>query len=103
MPTIETRLAKGSPAVKTDLTLDWTGVSPAQLQELAERSLVISVQRVYRDAGKIPAKDSIKVADFLQGKGRPEKVITPEKILATAEKMSEEDKKKLLAVLQGKK
>ena len=102
MTTIDTRLAKGSAVVQTEVTLDWSGVPQATIQELAERSVIISLQRVYRESGKIPAKDTVKVADFLSGKGRPDKVITPEKILATASTMSEEDKKKLLALLTAK-
>lgn len=98
---IETRLAAGSPKITTELTLDWSGVTKEQERELAERSLVISLQRVYRDAGKIPAKDSVKVVDFLAGKGRPEKVVTPEKVLAQIPTMKPEDRQRLLAALQA--
>lgn len=102
MPKIQTRLAKGSAQVETDLTIDWSGITPEKMQELAERSLVISVQRVYRDAGKIPTKDTIKALDFLNGKGRPEKQITPEKLMASVDKLTPEQKAELLKALAGK-
>lgn len=98
---VETRLAKGASPVETDLTLDWTGVTPEKMKELAERSVVISVQRVYRDAGKIPATDKIIVKDFMEGKGRPERQLTPEKVLANVEKMTPEQRAELLKKLQA--
>ncbi len=87
---VDTKLSKTGAAHETDLTLDWAGVTPEQLKEWAGRTVVISWQRVAREAGKIPPKDTVKVADFMAGKGRPDKIVTPEKILASVEKMTPE-------------
>lgn len=97
---IETRLATGSPKVETELTLDWTGVTPEEMKEWASRTVVISWQRVSRDAGKIPTKDHVKVHDFMAGKGRPEKVVTPEKFLAEADKLSPQKIAETMAALE---
>lgn len=97
---VDTKLAKGSPSVTTELQMDWDGVKAEDLFELARRSVIINYQRVQRDAGKIPAKDSMKVAEFMAGKGRPDRVVTPEKILATAEKMDEKAQLALIKQLQ---
>lgn len=100
MATISTRLTKGGAEHKTEITLDWTGVTQEQLKEWAGRTVIISWQRVARDAGKVPAKDNVKVKEFMEGKGRPEKAVTPEKILAAAEKMDPKAAADLLARLK---
>lgn len=100
---IETRMSAKSPKIETDVTLDFTGVSPEKMREWATRTVVISCQRVWRDAGHIPPKAAIKVAEFMDGKGRPERLVTPEKVLAAAEKMSPEAVADLIKRLQAKK
>lgn len=99
MATVSTRLVKGGPEHKTELTLDFAGVTQDQLKEWATKTVIISWQRVQRDAGKIPAKEHVKVKEFMEGKGRPEKVITPEKILSATEKMDPKAAAELLARL----
>lgn len=97
---VSTRLVKGGAEHKTDLTLDWDGVSQADLLEYAGRTVVISFQRVERESGKIRPKVALKVKEFMDGKGRPEKVITPEKVLAAAEKMDPKAVEALIASLK---
>ncbi len=97
---IDTKLSKTGAAHETDLQLDWTGVTPAQERELAARSVAISWQRVERDSGKIrTGVVKVLVSDFLAGKGRPDKIVTPEKILASVEKMTPEAAAELLKKL----
>lgn len=100
MATVSTRLVKGGPEHKTELTLDFTGVTSDQLKEWATKTVIISWQRVQRDAGKIPAKEHVKVKEFMEGKGRPEKQVTPEKILGAVEKMDPKAAADLLARLK---
>jgi len=99
---IETRLVAKGTVYPTELTLDWAGVTPAQLQELAARSVVIGWQRVERDSGKIRPKDHVKVAEWLTGKGRPDKMVSPEKVLASVETMTPEAAASLLKLLTAK-
>lgn len=101
MATVSTRLVQGGPEHKTEITLDWTGVTQEQLKEWAGRTVIISWQRVARDAGKIPPKEHVKVKEFMEGKGRPEKQVTPEKILGAVEKMDPKAAVDLLARLQA--
>ena len=97
---VDTKISKGSPSVTSKVAIDWSGVKAEDLFEMARRTLVINWQRVQRDAGKIPATDTLKVTDFMAGKGRPERVLTPEKILAQAEKMDPKQAEALLDALK---
>jgi hypothetical protein len=97
---IQTRLTEKSPKVETDLSVDWSGTTDAELKEWALRTVVISYQRVVRDAGKIPTKDHIKVHDFMAGKGRPERQVTPEKFLAQADSLTPEKIAETMAALE---
>lgn len=100
MAIVSTRMVKGGAEHKTDLTLDWTGVTQDQLKEWAGRTVIISAQRVWREAGKVPAREVLKVKDFMEGKGRPEKVVTPEKVLKAAETMDPKAVEELVASLK---
>ena len=88
---VDTRLVKNGKIFTTNLTLDWAGVSEDEMQEMAARSVIISAQRIYRDAGKVPTgKHTEKVRDLLDGK-RPPRVISVERLAADAGKMKPEE------------
>ena len=88
---VDTRLVKNGKVFSTNLTLDWSGVSEDEMQEMAARSIIISAQRIFRDAGKVPTgKHTEKVRDLLDGK-RPPRVISVERLAADAGKMKPEE------------
>lgn len=62
----KTRVKTGTDPRETTATLDWAGVTPEQLRELAVRSIVIAIQSTYRIAEVIPATDDVNVAKLLQ-------------------------------------
>jgi hypothetical protein len=89
---VDTKMTRTGSATRTELDLDWTGVTDEQCREWAARTVIINVQRVFRDSGTIPPKAHFLVTDFMSGKGRPARVMTPEKILAQAPKIAEDPK-----------
>lgn len=64
--TFKTSLTKDSDAVSTAAVFTFDGVTEAQLQELAMRSIVIMAQAQYRAAESVPVTDTVNVAKLLQ-------------------------------------
>ena len=99
---IKTRIAKDAPIVETQLVIDFDGVTPEQLHELAARSIIISTQALYRTSGKIPEMDTVKVADMLTrertGGG---KKATPESLAARVLKMPAEERMAFMRMLEN--
>jgi len=63
---LSTKENKDAAAVKTDLTLDWTGMELEDLQALAQQSIVIKIQGQWRKNG-IPADVTVLAADHKVG------------------------------------
>lgn len=81
--TVKTKLNKDDKSPKsTDVTVDFTGVSQEQLEELASATVIINEQSVWRTSGVIPEKCTIKVLEQI---GRPRGggfKVTPESMAA---------------------
>lgn len=96
--------------VKTNLRLDWTGVTPEECHELAARTVIINWQRIMRanEKGKagIPTGDhTLEVKKFMAGEGRPRTVgraLTPERVLDMAETMDPKAAEALMKKLQAR-
>ena len=70
-------------AHKSNVTIDWTGMTEDDLQALAQRSIVIRKQNQDRTAGVVPAERyTIKATDFRIGARAPRVQLTPEQLLA---------------------
>lgn len=54
------------PAVKTDLTIDWSGMSDEDVQALAQQALVVKAQSGWRSNG-IPQAVTLKALEFKVG------------------------------------
>lgn len=79
---------------KSNVTIDWTGVTDDQMQALAQRSLIIRKQNADRLAGVIPnERYTLKAADYVLGKRTPAQ---PVDIREALSKMSPEEALKLL-------
>lgn len=79
---------------KTNLTIDWSGMTPRDLQEIAEGRIVIRFQDENRRKGTIPDKEvALKATDFRVGTRRKSEPMTPEQALA---KLSPEQLQELL-------
>ena len=76
--TFKTRLEKGADAVQTTADIEWSGITPEQMQQLASRSVVIMLQATYRIAGSIPTTDTVNVADLLKRERGVAKLDTPQ-------------------------
>jgi len=80
---------------KSNVTIDWTGMTDDDLQALAQRSIIIRKQNADRLAGVIPEERYVlKAADFKIGARVARVAQTPEQMLAS---LSEEDRAKLIA------
>lgn len=85
---------------KSNVTLDWTGVSIEQVQALAQRSVIIKKQNEDRVAGVIPDSSyTIKVLDYVLGVRKQK---TPESVESQVSKLSEEDLLKLQELINRK-
>lgn len=64
---VDTRPSAGAESVKTNLTIDWDGMSDADLKALAQQALIVKLQTSWRKNG-IPAGDhTVKAADHKVG------------------------------------
>jgi len=97
--TFSTKLNKNAVAVETKSKIDFTGVSQVDMEKLAGASVVILQQAIYRISGKIPATDTIKVAELLKNP-RPQFVATPENMAARVNSLNEEGYRKALSELK---
>lgn len=59
---ILSRLAKHKAHVETEITIDWEGTSPEQMQILARGFLVYCAQAAWAKDGKAPETHSIKAS-----------------------------------------
>ena len=92
--TIKTKADAKSEAIETNLTIDWEGMEPEDVQALAQQALIVKVQGDWRRNG-IPAGDfTVKAADHKVGVRRPATKQTLEQMLA---KLSSEERAELLA------
>lgn len=96
----KTRLSAKGQQYVTDAEFDLTGVTVEDLWPAAVASIVIDLQATYRASGQVPAKDSVKVKEFLTApKVRKQAVVTPERVVAAAAKMAPEQLAAILAQL----
>ncbi len=95
---IKTRLSKDDkePAI-THVYFDFEGVTEDELKELAVRALVINTQATYRAAGKIPAEDTVAVAEVIHAKRGTSSPLT--KVEKLAAKLTDADRAALLESL----
>lgn len=74
---------------RSNVTIDWTGMTVRELQELAQRSIVIREQNNNRLKGVVPPKEySIKAVDFRVGVRAAKQDVDPVKMI---EKLSESE------------
>lgn len=93
---VATKQAAGAEAVTTNLTIDWEGMTDADLQALAQQALIVKAQGNWRKNG-IPAGDhTIKAADYKVGVRRAPQ---PKDLATMIAALSPEEKAALLAKL----
>ena len=104
---VDTKPTKNSKAVRTVLTMDYTGVTAEMLQGPAEDSLVIAWQGRKRrgalatPAVAIPSTETVKVAELIASlKTRAGGPPTVDSTAAQFSSLSAEDQKAALAKLQ---
>jgi len=90
---VSTRPAAGEEAVKTNLTLNWEGMTPEDLQALAQQALIVKLQGSWRK-GTIPTDVTVNVVDHKVGTRAPKKSLVEQ--VAT---MSAADRAALIAQL----
>lgn len=99
---VKTRISKAAPIKATVLTMDYTGLTVADLIPPAQDSLVITLQSRWRRAKVIPQTLQVNVKELLASLGsRQAMPVTVEGIAATAETMSKADREALMAKLKA--
>lgn len=85
---------------KSNVTIDWTGMTDDDVQALAQRSLIIRKQNADRTKGVIPEERyTIKAVDYRIGARTPSKPIDIRDLLA---KLSPEEALALLSEVMEK-
>ena len=96
--TIKTRAAAGGTAVVTNATFNWEGMTPEDVQALAQAALVVKLQAGWRK-GTIPEGDiTVNAAEFKVGTRAPK---APADIKTIVAKLSPEQRAALIAQLQA--
>lgn len=74
---------------RSNVTIDWTGMTVRELQELAQRSIVIREQNNNRLKGVVPPKEyKIQAVDFRVGVRAAKQDVDPVKLI---DKLSESE------------
>lgn len=64
--TISTRMKSDQAAIDTNLTIQWDGMTPEDIQALAQQALIVKLQGSFRKNG-IPATATIRAVDYKVG------------------------------------
>lgn len=94
---VHTKADVRAESVTTNLTLNWEGMTDEEIRALAEQALVVKLQGKWRKDG-IPTEATVNVVDHKIGTRAPR---GPVNVLAAVDKMTPEEKAKLLALLQA--
>lgn len=93
---VDTRPSKDAESIKTNLTIDWEGVSEDDLRALAQQALVVKLQGSWRKNG-IPDGDfTVMAAEHKVGSRAARK---PFDLMASVATLTAEQKAELLARL----
>lgn len=95
---VSTKVDARADSVKTNLTLDWEGMTEDDIRALAEQALVVKLQGKWRNDKAIPSEAEVKVVEHKVGTRAPRK---PADIAALFNAMSAEEKAAFLAKVTG--
>ena len=97
--TTKTRLAQGTDAIETAVSIDWENASIEDVRTLATRTIIIAAQAQWRTAGAIPTSVTLDAHAF----ANPERTRKPQDAVTAAKaalaKMSPEERAAFLASL----
>ena len=97
--TTKTRLAQGTDAIETAVSIDWENASIDDVRALATRTIIIAAQAQWRTAGAIPTSVTLDAHAF----ANPERTRKPQDAVTAAKaalaKMSPEERAAFLASL----
>lgn len=95
---VKTKLNAASEAVTTDLTINWEGMTPEDVQALAQQALIVKWQAKVRkdESGVIPATATVLATDYKVGTRAPKKTLleqatamSPEQLAAFIKQLQE--------------
>lgn len=95
---VSTKVDARAESVKTNLTLNWDGMTEDDIRALAEQALVVKLQGKWRSDKAIPSEATVNVVDHKVGTRQPRK---PADIAALFNAMSAEEKAQFLAKVTG--
>ena len=90
---VSTKARKDAPAIKTNLTINWDGMTPEEMRELAQAGIVIKWQADKRENG-IPTEETINAVDYKVGNRKPK---SKPDVVALLMALSPEDRAAALA------
>jgi hypothetical protein len=91
---VDTKANKDAESVKTNLSIDWTGMEPSDIQALAQQALIVKLQGNWRKNGIPAGNHEVKAVDFKVGVRAKREPQTLESLL---QKLSAEERAALLA------
>lgn len=95
---VTTRPSAGAEGIVTNLTINWEGMTPEDLQALAQQALVVKLQGAWRK-GEIPKGDhTVNAVDYKVGVRAPRQKESLESLVG---KLTAEEKAALIAKLTG--
>ena len=94
MTKVETRPQAGQQAVETALTIDWSDMTPEDVQALAQQALIVKLQGKWRKEGIPNGECTVNAAEYKVGVRAPKTKQTLEQMLAA---LSPEERAALVA------
>ena len=103
--TIKTRQADGMPAITTNLSINWDGMTDDDVKALAQQALIVKLQGKWRagvkaGTGTIPTEETVNAVDHKVGTRAPKALpdlaamiaaLSPEQKAAMLAKLTESD------------
>lgn len=90
---VDTKANKDAESVKTNLTIDWEGMTSEDVQALAQQALIVKLQNGWRKNGIPNGDHTVKAAEFKIGVRAKREPASLESLL---QKLSAEERAELL-------
>jgi len=91
---VSTKLNASAEKTDTNLTINWAGMTPEDVQALAQQALIVKLQGQWRRDGAIPAEATVNATDHKVGSRAPKKSLEE-----TVASLSADDRTALIARL----
>lgn len=90
---VDTRASKDADSIKTNLTIDWDGMTEEDLRALAQQQLIVKLQGAWRKNGIPEGDHTVKASDYKVGVRAKREPANAAALLAA---MSPDERRKVL-------